>query len=69
MTLLHILKTFEQIHKIKIGKSLKRVDSDCIFWCSRLYRDPALRRHKPINVALPTKIASKKTLLLLALYH
>ena len=31
MPLLHILKTFEQTHKIKTGKSLKRVDSDCIF--------------------------------------
>ena len=31
MSLLRIFKTFEQTHKIKIGKSLKRVDSDCIF--------------------------------------
>ena len=31
MTLLRFLKTFEQTHKIKIGKSFKRVDSDCIF--------------------------------------
>ena len=37
MPLLRILKTFEQIHKIKIGKSLKRDDSDCFFWSSRLY--------------------------------
>ena len=34
--MLNISKTFEQ-HKIKIGKSLKRVDFDCIFWCSTLY--------------------------------
>ena len=31
MALLRIPKTFEQMHKIKIGKSLKRIDSDCIF--------------------------------------
>ena len=31
MLLLRFPKTFEQTHKIKIGKSLKRVDSDCIF--------------------------------------
>ena len=37
MPSLRVLKAFQQTHKIKIGKSLKRVDSDCIFWCSRLY--------------------------------
>ena len=30
MPLLRFRKTFEQTHKIKIGKSLKRVDSDCV---------------------------------------
>ena len=34
MPLLRFPKPFEQTHKIKIEKSLKRVDSDCIFWCS-----------------------------------
>ena len=31
MPMLHIPKTCKQTHKIKIGKSLKRADSDCIF--------------------------------------
>ena len=31
MPLLRFAKTFEQTRKIKIRKSLKRVDSDCIF--------------------------------------
>ena len=31
MSLLRFPKTFEHTHKIKIGKSLKRVDSDCFF--------------------------------------
>ena len=29
MPLLRFPQTFEHVHKIKIGKSLKRVDSDC----------------------------------------
>ena len=37
MSLLHFPKTFEHTRKIKIQKSLMRVDSDCCFWCSRLY--------------------------------
>ena len=32
MPLLRIPKTFEQTHKIKIGKSLKRVDFECILF-------------------------------------
>ena len=32
MPLLGIPKTFEQPHKIKIQKSLKCVDSDCLFF-------------------------------------
>ena len=32
MPLLRCPKTFEHTHKIKIEKSLKRVDSDCCFF-------------------------------------
>ena len=53
MSLLRFSKTFEHTQNIKFAKSHKRVDSDCFFWCSRLYRDHHDSECHNCRVAIP----------------